>query len=162
GPAVAAPAVAAPAVAGPAVAAPAVAIGRHLLRLSDLVLVPLGPVDGRSHIRLLGQLGVGRGGGDGPGHVDQALPLRPVVRGGKVSSAGLTVPLVSAAPTLTTKGSMAGVVSVGLTLPVLPAETTTTMPAFHAASTPTASGSLAYPAEPSAPKDRLITRMFMP
>ena len=58
-----------------------------------------------------------------------------------VSSASSAVPAVSAAPTVMTYGSSAGLATVPAAGPWLPAETTTTRPACQARSTARSSGS---------------------
>ena len=63
----------------------------------------------------------------------------PEVNGARVSSSKEAVPFGSSAPTVSTKGSYAGDAS-GPD-PAFPAATTTTIPAFQARSTATASGS---------------------
>ena len=68
-----------------------------------------------------------------------ALPL--LLKGATESSAVLYVPLGSAAPTATTKGSMAGLSSMPAVGPRLPAATMTTIPLRQAFSTAAASGS---------------------
>ena len=76
------------------------------------------------------------------------------------SSRVVNVPLVSMAPTAITYGSMAG--SDSRLPPLLPAETTTTIPLRQATSAAYASGSSTYDWRESVPKDRLSTRMFRP
>ena len=78
---------------------------------------------------------------------------------GTESSVGITVPLSSSVPTVTTRGSSPGEVIVPFAGPELPAETTTTMPAFQAFSTARSSGSSAGAAVGTALSERLSTRM---
>src|SRR3712207_3147868 len=79
-----------------------------------------------------------------------------------VSSARSGVPLVSTDPTASTNGLVAGEFSDRDVGPLLPADTTTTTPLRHAASTAWASGSLRYGTSLSTPNERLATRMFRP
>jgi hypothetical protein len=67
--------------------------------------------------------------------------------------------LVVDAPTARTNGSIAGLVSVLVPLPSLPAATTTTMPACHACSTANISGSTVEDDMPLEPYERFSTRI---
>src|SRR5690349_7855074 len=79
-----------------------------------------------------------------------------------VSSPGLVVAWVSAAPTASTYGLSAGMVTEVAAAPSLPTETTTTIPLRQADSTACESGSTCSLCTDWVPKDRLSTRMFMP
>ena len=77
-----------------------------------------------------------------------------------VSSVVLNVLFVSSAPTAIRYGSMAG--STRRVPPLLPAETTTTIPLRQATSAAYASGSSTYDWVESVPNERLSTRMLRP
>src|SRR4051794_29368481 len=85
--------------------------------------------------------------------------LARLVNDDSKSSLVLTVPLVSAAPTVMIHSSEAGLASLPALLPSLPAAATTTMPACHARSTANPSGSSQAFGVPPDPYDRLITRI---
>ena len=76
-----------------------------------------------------------------------------------VSSVVAAVPWSSKAPTVITSGSSPGAVIVPLNGPEFPADVTTTIPEFHAASAAWSSGFNAVELLGATPSDRLITRM---
>ena len=78
---------------------------------------------------------------------------------GTLQFAGFVLPPSSMALTVMASGSSPGDRMVPLNGPALPAETTTTMPAFHAASTAWSSGSALVGPVGCAPSDRLMTSM---
>ena len=72
------------------------------------------------------------------------------------------VPFAFSAPTAMTYGSWAGLSSLPVPVPSLPADTTTTRPRCQACSAACASGSSRYDCVDGVPKDRLSTRMLKP
>ena len=87
-------------------------------------------------------------------------PVGPQLENGATRSSELsTVPRRSAAPTVRTKGSSAGLSIFDPPAPRFPAAATTRIPASHSRSTAKSSGSSRYFCEESVPKEMLTTRM---
>ena len=92
-----------------------------------------------------------------PGASRSGLPPPWLENAAGASSARSAVPAVSAAPTVMTNGSSAGLVTGAE--PRFPADTTTTRPARQARWTAAFSGSTAAGCRLSVPHERLTTRM---
>src|SRR4051812_28377577 len=85
------------------------------------------------------------------------LPPCLAEKPGTTSSDVLSVPLVSAAPIARTNGLYAGLARPGVAAPSLPADATTTIPAFQATSAAQLRGSLAGLCGLIVPNERLST-----
>src|SRR5438093_5820339 len=83
-----------------------------------------------------------------------------------LSSVRFTVPHVLSAPTVSASGELPGdvmpprIMCPSADLPALPADATTTMPAFTASATARHSGSVVDDSNTGCPSERLMTRML--